>query len=346
MDLTEFLSYKNNLECQLFDEIILEKINSLFKINKKSKKNRKNIKTNIIKKHKKENKFENKFIFILNKMSTDNINNLTIEFLQNIYIDCIEDYNIILELLFNKMINDYNFIDSYILFFLNIIQIFEYNYKFKPDYFIKLCQDNLNTLNEENMVGLLKLIQLLINNNFFNNDTNIYVSEFLLNKNNHIDIYNWFKSNNIRYKYIENIKSIINNCQNIRHRLLLESLLNEEKIIINNNYINNDFENENIFKIQVNNIIDEYKLINDINEVIFFINDECYDTNNKISFCEILLENYFNSNDDIILDLINNLLNKKVLFKNNINNALKNINNIDITKNIFDKFNNKININI
>jgi predicted RNase H-related nuclease YkuK (DUF458 family) len=337
----DFIKIRFNPECQIFDDTVLQKINNIFSDKQKSKKNKFLKKTNFKNNSNiniKKNKSENKFIYILNKISKDNINELCIEYVENINITSINEYNNIIQILFFKMLKDIILCDSYITFFINIIKINKYKFNFNCDHFNFLCKSWIEYFYNENKnidlfndydsetfrFNFLELIKSLIKNNFYNNKISDYISESLLNQTKYItDIHYWFK-NNDKTKYFNKIKNIKTN--NIREKLLIESLFEKEKQFVETtNDIEENHNNNDLFTIQVDNIIEEYKYLKMIDEIIFFINNECYDNNNKIRFVEIILDKYIFSKDNDLIVLLEQLLYKKILLKNNLSNGLKNI---------------------
>jgi hypothetical protein len=76
------------------------------------------------------------------------------------------------------------------------------------------------------------------------------------------------------------------------------------------------------------NIIDEFLHMNSYNDVKKFIDTRCKDAISKNNFCKYILFKYFESSNDmsiILLDFIDNLINKQYLFKNNFNKGLLSI---------------------
>jgi hypothetical protein len=358
----DFINIRFKPECQILDENILDEINTIFKSSCKKTKNVKknsNFKNNFTFNLKK-NKNENKFIFILNKISNNNINELCIEYIENINITSIEEYNVMIEIIFFKMLKDIILCESYIKFFINIIKINKLKFSLDCNYFNTLCHNWVSYFyknksfektieekfteydNEIYRFNFLELINLLVKNNFYNIDIKDNISNVLLKQNKYItDIHYWFK-NNDKEEYMIELKNIETN--NIREKLLIESLfetkLENEKEL---NIIPSDVKNteNDMFKTQVTNIIEEYKYLKMSNEVTYFVNNECIDIDSKIRFSEILLSDYLINKDDDILKLIEYLLNKKVLFKSNISKALKNVyNNNVINDYILDNFKN------
>lgn len=168
--INNFILFKNNSKNINLNKNIFKLFNNLFLINNCNKISIKNI--NNKNKNQFKDNFLNKLNSILNKLSHNNINNLVIEFIDNIGGINITDFEEVQKILYLKIINDINFISIYLNFIKIIIYIYNKvsNYtfkffidivesKFKLDYlninisddklkFIyKLC-DNINVLNE------------------------------------------------------------------------------------------------------------------------------------------------------------------------------------------------------
>ena len=105
MDITSFTNLRFEDDCQIFDSDIVQFILETFNCKEKNKFYKKsstikNFKIKIIK-----DKKSNKINLILNKISENNINNLIIEFIENIKITSIEDYHEFLETIYCKIIS-------------------------------------------------------------------------------------------------------------------------------------------------------------------------------------------------------------------------------------------------
>jgi len=353
MNTESLLLLKSNTECKILDESVIESIKCFFKDSniKYTKKNKKNI--NSLKNSNfnlKKNKIENKFIFILNKLSQNNLDKILIEFIQNINISIEDNYITVQEIFFNKVIVDNQFIEIYCLFLINIAKISYIKYNYKPTKIINIISQYLNNYennNEKSRLSFLKFIKYLVNNNFFDNNIVKHISEILIQNKLIIDIKFWhenFKFNNVK---IKNIK-----CENVRDKLMLETIFdnsnNKNKTIVDNNVkLNKNDE----FKTQCNNIIEEYLYLKETTEIIYFIENECETIVKKNKFIDnILLKSYKLQ----ILNLLNDLISKNILDKNIFSLSLKNnykkIKNVDkilvifkqnnITKNLDHLFNN------
>ena len=322
---------KNDTKCVFLSENIISNILDIFsksniKVINCAKKQISAIKTNKVQAKKDLN--ENKIIMIMNKISDNNINELIVEYLCNILVDTEEKYNVIMTEIFNKMLKDIKFAENYIKFAINIFIIEKKRLNLYPEEFIDLIKLTIINENEEIRSSCYTLIKLLLKHSFFNNDIIKFVSNHILsgNKLRYIDIYNWFNGLDISYinMYKDEIISIANKCniENMnREQILIESLIEYEHTI--------DDMPEEIYEeksdsinISIINIIEEYNFLKSIDEVIEFINVECTNINNKNLFCKEVLEFYLSKDIKEGLDLIDELIKKKVLFKSNISKGL------------------------
>jgi len=355
MNSTQLLTYKNNNEYLILDKKIINNILELFK-KSTTKSNKVKIfkKNNILKNSKfrlNKNKISNKTILILNKVSESNINKLLVEFINNILVDNENDFKIVQEEFFIKIVKDSNFITFYIQFITKIFQIIYYNKKYLPIYFLNIIEKSLKATyqnekitdefsfldikSDEYRKNVLKLIYNLNNLNYFNDYITI-VDNILLNQNKYIeDIYFWFNLVPINQEYKNIIKNKLELLDlNFRDNILLTNLLennftkdikkvNTSVLIDDNKVINKN--KENTFKIQINNTIEEFNYLKSQIEVIEFINLFCTDYNKKHLFIFTLLDYYFSNNNSIIseyLKLFTILIKKKIILKNLLSKTL------------------------
>jgi hypothetical protein len=245
MDITSFINLRFEEDCQIFDSDIVQFILETFNCKEKNKfykkssiiKNFKNSKIKIIK-----DKKSNKINLILNKISENNIDNLVIEFIENIKINSIEDYHEFLETIYCKIISEISFFKFYFDFFQNISSIFFLENNFDNSYFYNLIEskfnydyknvetnfDIINSLSKEEDVILnnLYLIKELVNINIFNNDLEKYIETILIQQTIYIShIYHWYKDVKLDENQINQIKNICKNNINTRDKILLENLI-------------------------------------------------------------------------------------------------------------------------
>lgn len=330
MNSIELYKLKNNTKCLFLSDDIIQEITDSF-----SKSNIKTVKcpkkqVNMIKSNKiqaKKDLNENKIIMIMNKISNNNINELLIEYIHNILIENEDNYNIIINEIFNKMIKDIKFIDNYIQFTMKIFIIEKHRLNLLPNKFIELINEYMKSEEEAERAACFDIIKKIQKYNFFNNID--FISDKLLDDClktdlKYIDIYNWF-NNNLQEKYKDQIIKVINRCKELnlnREKILIESLIENKEYNSDTiaSEINNDV-NQELFLTSVENIIEEYKYLKSSDEIIEFINVDCKNINEKNIFCKELINNFIND-ITVCLDLFELLIKKKVLFKSNISKGL------------------------
>uniref|UniRef100_A0A6C0J3T7 Uncharacterized protein n=1 Tax=viral metagenome TaxID=1070528 RepID=A0A6C0J3T7_9ZZZZ len=349
MNSAQLLNCKN--EYLILDQKIIDNILNLFK-KSTTKSNKVTIsKNNNILKNSKfrlnKNKISNKTILILNKVSETNINKLLIEFINNISVENENDFKIVQQEFFIKIVKDSSFIKFYIKFITQIFQIIYYNKKYLPIYFLNLIEKSLKVTyqngqntddfsflditSDEYRKNVLNLIYNLNNFNYFNNYMTV-VDNILLNQNKYIeDIYFWFNLVPNKEEYKDIIKNKLTSLDlNFRDIILLNNLL-ENNINKKIEYVNTPISTEkecnitDIFQIQINNTIEEFNYLKSQIEVIEFINLFCIDYNKKHLFIYSLLDFYFSKENNIIddyLQLFTILIKKKIIFKNLLSKTL------------------------
>lgn len=268
IDIELFLSFKNNINCMNLDHEILNSMvdsisnnehkNKKYKIqqNKKIKNIFKNPKIRLIK-----DKINNKINLILNKLTENNIDNLIFEFIENVKITNIYDYNEFLKTIYYKILSEINFIKIYLDFFTIITEIYKtvYDYnieffydlienKFKLDY-ENIIDDNfifLTEFDDENKrINNIILINDLIKLNYFDSNFKNYIENNLLNQTKYLsDISIWFKYNKFNDEQIIKIKNIIITSENLRDKILLENLINgnSNKLVFKKQNVVNQLE--------------------------------------------------------------------------------------------------------
>jgi hypothetical protein len=353
MDIELLLSYKNNPDNKSLDQPILTLFNELFDY-KNKKIYKKNVNTNIIKNQKIQNKKEtitNKTILILNKLSESNINNLVIEFIDNINQIDILEYEELINTFYTKIISEINFVKNYLEFLKIIAIIYNSVQKYDLSLFYSLVESNFNlnyknnesNTTEESRLNNLILIYKLVELEFLSTDIINIVDTVLLNQTIYlIDIYHWFNLKN--KKLTPDEINIINNLLlkpeiNSRESILLTSLI--DNVIINNTSQNQKCLPVNTidtFQLECTNIIEEYILLKSFDDIKFFITTKCTDALKKNRFCEYLFNIYLQPSPDLEInlkdftELLKLFIKKQVLFKFNLNKALSLINNSNKTK--------------
>uniref|UniRef100_A0A6C0HWM3 Uncharacterized protein n=1 Tax=viral metagenome TaxID=1070528 RepID=A0A6C0HWM3_9ZZZZ len=330
MNSVDLYKLKNDTKCVFLSENIISSILDTFsksniKVIKCAKKQVSAIKTNKVQAKKDLN--ENKIIMIMNKISENNINELIGEYLCNVFVDTEEKYNVIMTEIFNKMLKDIKFVENYIKFALKIFIIEKKRLNLYPEEFIDLIKLTVSIGTEEERCACYTLMKVLIKYEFFNKDIIKFISNIVLSNNDklkYIDIYNWFSGIDIS-EYREAILNIIKKCnsENMnREEILLESLFEKS---INNELVEETLDiisNHNQINTLINNIIEEYDFLKSIDEVIEFIQVECDNINNKNLFCKEVINFYISKDINIGLELIDELIKKKSLFKSNISKGL------------------------
>jgi hypothetical protein len=328
MNSVDLYKLKNDTKCVFLSENIISDILDIFsksniKVIKCAKKHVSAIKTNKVQAKKDLN--ENKIIMIMNKISDNNINELISEYVCNILVDTEEKYNIIMTEIFNKMLKDITFVQNYIKFAIKIFTIEKKRLNLYPEEFIDLIKLNIiSNESETERSACFTIIKLLINNSFFNENIIKYISNIVLNnKSRYIDVYNWFNGLNIN-EYKDDILNIANKCNNEnmnREAILIESLLDNQKVMteVSQEILLEESFVENTSMI---NILEEYNFLKSVDEVIEFINSECNNINNKNLFCKEILDFYMDKDIKDGINLVDELIRKKVLFKSNISKGL------------------------
>lgn len=354
MDTESLLSIKILPECNIFNEIYLNNIKSYFKESniKYIKKNKKV--SNVLKNSNfnlKKNTISNKIIFILNKLSEINIDNIIIEFITNIKIDNIENYNITQTIMFEKIIKDNTFTDVYCNFLIKIVKYIHVKYNYKPDKLLSILDSfiiNLNQKKESERLIYLNFMIIMIKNKFFNNELISEIGYSLVKLKLIPDIKLWFENYNLNKDCLLGF-----NIENTREKLIYESIF-ENKItdkLKEKTKIVKEKNNINQFQMQCENIIEEYNYLNLNDEIIFFISKECKTDNNKSFFIEFIIKQYYIKKMKNLFTLFEYIIKKNIIKDNIIKNVLfklKNLknNNFDLKKFIQILENNNININI
>jgi len=361
LDINQFIVFKTDTKTQELDNNILKKLSILFPENKKNLKKNNNNNNTILKNQKIQSQKENicnKVNLILNKLSEKNIDNLIIEFIDNINQVSPEIFKDIQKTFYLKIISEINFIEIYLEFLIiigslyNKVQGYNLSYfydiieiKFNYDYLnneispINNFLINLNT--ETTRTNNLILIINMVKHKLFSNDIFKYCDEIILNQNIYYsDIYYWFNYQNKKLTVSEilKIKDILNN-----NKIPNRDLILLKNIVQNTHTINklqnpptiNKLQNPPItlpvpnqtstIDLECAHIIDEYVLLKSIDDLTFFINTRCVDTINKNIFCKNIINNYFLANNTISTDIINlikQLIKIKILFKSNFSRGL------------------------
>jgi len=314
-----------------------------------------------------KNKIENKTKLILNKISNDNFEQIIGEFLSTFLEMSQDDYNSVLQTIYIKMLKDEKFIVLFYRFYLIINNIYNSLYNLSNQTFIDLIEVKikidysnytitddllfLQDLNkEEHRINNLNIILLLIKSNNFNPNIINHISLLLVSTTNIPDIYYWF-SNEVVNKIdsIQNYHSILKNKLsddiNNRYSILLKNLLESNNMSFDNleildeqseqdeqcdNICNIDInEDKTEFEIEVDNLIEEFLLLEDFDEVKMYIETLNNKDNTLNVFTLSLLNIYFNNNlnnyskfKKLFINLKKSKLIKAEIFKTSLKNLL------------------------
>lgn len=360
LDINTFLSFKSNENFQELDKKTLDLIGELFGSLDKNKKGKKFIKKtniNILKNQKIQTKKENivnRVNLILNKLSESNVDNLVIEFLENINQVDIDTFEEIQKTIYLKMLSEINFVKIYLQFLKTIgfvykqVQKYDLSFffsvvesKFKLDYtewdieaeskydFIKEIDGETKRIN--NLILIKNLVdgKLLVDKIICECDILIMNQKVFLP-----DIYYWFNSKNRdlteeeKHQVTQHLKKVGISQREI---VLLESLINKKnKVIETKPDTVIKVKTEKIIKtdtlnLECENIIEEYVLIKSLDDIKYFIDNRCIDAISKNKFCECLIDRYFSSNKETsveIIELIKELIKSQTLFKSNLSRGL------------------------
>jgi hypothetical protein len=332
-DVELFLSFKQSPETQNLDDVTVELLNNLFSSDKKKKKPVK--KNNILKNYKIQNKKDNvsnKVILILNKLSESNINNLVIEFIDNIGQVDQENFDEIQKTFYIKIINEINFVKIYLQFLkiigclYNKVQNYDLSLfysivetKFKLDYKNIVISEQYNFLieleGETKRLNNIELIKNMVESNFMSESLLDICDKIIIEQNIHLtDIYYWFNSKTRKLTEEESNK--------INLFLKKDGISQRETVLLENMKTKPKTEK---YYLEYENIIEEYLLMKIIDDIKFYIDSKCIDANEKNKFCEVLLFLYFNKDKEVadeIIELSKILIKKQILFKSNLSRGL------------------------
>ena len=352
LNIKNFLQLKNLQQTSYLENDIINEILGSFENNdvKKAKKPSYK-KNNFINKNNKikinKDKISNKVKLILNKLSQNNINNLVLEFIQNIKINTQDEFNDFISTIYLKILSEISFVNIYLEFFKNIIctynKFFDYNYdyfydlietKFMNTYFnISINDDNsliMESMSDDFRINNLKLIKEMVNNLYFDNKILKIIDSKILNQTIYLsDIYYWFKDTQIDKENIILIKNILDtqNDIEIRDKILLQNLISPYEDEPKKNKIVFKKKKNISFDDNVNELLNNFLINNNTTLIKSFIESSCKEINEKNKFCEIIITSYFLNKFNCILDLLDELVVNEVLFKSNISKGLISINN-------------------
>ena len=337
LDIELFFNLKYNENCLHLDNEIIESIVDTFTNNKNKRVKSQPKKALAVIKNPKlkqmKDKITNRVNLILNKLSENNIDNLVIEFIENVKINNNDDYNEFIRSFYIKLLSELSFFKFYMKFFSILTTTYEkvngYNIsyfydliesKFNYDYFNKTNNETeyFKDMDDEKRINNLSLLHELIKINYFNSSFTEYITDNILNQKKYLcDIYYWLKDSKLTTPIIEKINLILSDDIQLRDRVLLDSLLNGCSNIEKNQPLNKIIfkkpateklsfseiitanekkivqENTSSVIVELDNNLEEYFFINNSDSIEEYINNNCKDANTKNKFCEYIVEKYF-----------------------------------------------------
>lgn len=248
---------------------------------------------------------KNDINILLNKICLSNIDNILINFFNNIKITE-DNINSFIKIIYNKILNEKNFIKANTIFLVKFFNII-YN-KFSINltniiinHITNEFNNNYLSYDENKKENFLNFIKELVEQKMLIETIYNDMITYLLNKKLYIDIYFLLKNTNIVKKYTNIINNIINNnSDNIRLKTLFKSLTTKKKS--KKKSIKKKISKKTNYNLEIENIIEEYLFLKDISEIKLYLKEN-NNTNNFINILKNKIKN--NNNKDLIL-----LLNK------------------------------------
>jgi len=277
---------------------------------------------------------------------------LTIEFVENINQLNGEEYELLLKTFYVKMLNEISFIKIYLKFLKIIMKLYNKVFSHSPQYFIDMVETkikldytdyDLDKISKFNFIkemdgetirtNNLIILKGLITENILSQDLLNDVSNIILKQSVFLaDIYNWF---NLYRPLNSDEKEIVKKHlqkTNItaRDKILLENLLsnkseeiNQEVKIITNNTTDK-------FKLECMNILEEYELMENYEDVEEFVKTRCVDMLLKNKFGDCIVSKYFtSSSNEKYLNCFMKLVKSQTLYKTSIAKGITNYTNLN-----------------
>jgi len=304
----------------------------------------------IVNKVKKNNNLKNKSSLLklyLNKINTQNYLSQTKKFLGEKYITR-DKLNELTTSFFSLLISEDNFTEQYLLFYKIILENY-YNYhKYDFSYLVNLVESKFLIDFENKKVLLTSLINNLIKipKDINDKEKNNYIKSYKINnlkniyfmiKNNILDkkiipsiyqslskddnyeyLYEFLKLN-LDIEYLRNFNQTKLSCCNLRLQTLFKELYLELENDKEKTKLENKETKENKPKISnkllIVNIIEEYLFLEEIEEVITFIENHILKKNLQVKFVETILsygkENNKEKEMTYLLEKVKDTLKKK-----------------------------------
>lgn len=277
-------------------------------------------------------KKKNNFNIILNKLSDSNYQTILIDEINKKNINISNIFKLV-NLLLNKIENEGKFGECYSNFVIDLDRIIsKSNDNFKLYNMIAERFDNiLNSNNEFKKENFYSFVKMLIEKGYYYKSlVNNIMTIILAKKNNYYDIYLWLELNkNLQKKNVKLINDMINKLSeinNIRLSTLFENLLKNNKP---KKKKKTSIKVDKV-KVKCENIVKEFVLLEDIEEVKFFIEDN-KKTNNIHEYLEDVVLNEIMIVEDEDFDKLLNLVKNSSVFNNNkIKNKINKLQNDEI----------------
>ena len=279
-------------------------------------------------------KKKNNFNIILNKLTDSNYQNILIDEIKNKNIN-ISNVKKLMNLLLNKIENEGKFGECYSNFIIDLDRIINKSNIKDFELYNKIAvqfNDVLNSNDEFKKENFYSFIVILIEKGYYYKSLTNNIMDIIINKdNNYYDIYLWLDLNkNIQKKNIKLINDTIiklYQINNIRLLTLFESLLNKNNITIKKRKISIKV---NKIQVKCENIIKEFILLEDIEEVKFFLeeNKKTKDVNNYLE--DVVLNEIMVVEDEDFNKLLNLVKNSSIFNNINIKNKINKLQNDEI----------------
>lgn len=276
---------------------------------------------------------KNNFNIILNKLTESNYQEILENEIKRNNINIKNIFNFIY-LLMDKIENEGKFSECYSNVIIDIDRILTKNENDIEFSIQKIIAERFYEILEEDdeykKDNYLKFLFLMIEKGYFFKNLINKIMDDITEKKDYYMIYLWLNINkSLKKKYIKQINECIDELKksnNIRLTTLFESLLTKKEKSVKTEKKINKVESKDTIICQ--NIIKEYMLIEDINEVKFFIKDSSI--TNKLDLLEdALINELFINEDEDFLKLVN-LIELEILNLSKIKQKIKKIKNDDI----------------
>lgn len=248
---------------------------------------------------------KNDINILLNKLCLSNIDNILIDFFNNIKINE-NNINSFIKIIYNKILNEKSFVKANSIFLVKTFNIIYNKYSINLtniiiNYITNEFNNNYLSYDENKKENFLNFIKELIEQNMLIETIYNDIITYLLNKKLYIDIYFLLKNTNRVKKYNNIINNIINNNNNIRLQTLFKSLTTKKKS--KKKSIKKKISKKTNYDLEIENIIEEYLFLKDISEIKLYLKEN----NNISNFINILKNKIKNNNNKDLKLLLNKI---------------------------------------